>query len=258
MMKKSFLALPVFVLCSYVFLYTPIILLIIYSFNVAGFPAAWSGFSLCWYHELFASQEIWRAFAYSTIIALCASALSVMLSLGLVCGSKYSFSRCIHLFYINIIIPDVVLAVGLLTLFSYLFVPLGLITLIVGHTVLGLGFAVPIINTRFKELDDSLIEASHDLGASSTYTFFHVVIPFLLPSIVVSFLLVIIVSFDDFLITFFCAGSSIQTLSLYIFTVIRSGMSPVINALSTIMLVVNTFMVILISWLTYKMESSNE
>lgn len=258
MVKKSLWSLRLFVLCAYLFLYTPIVVLVVYSFNKGGFPGSWSGFSFAWYKDLFSSQEIWLAFYYSTIIAVVSSALSVLLSLGLVCGTGYFSDWFRRLFYINIFIPDVVLAVGLLTLFSYLFVPLGLVTLIAGHTVLGLGFTVPIMYARYKELDVSMLEASRDLGASSTYTFFHVVIPFLLPAIIVSSLLVIIISFDDFLITFFCAGSSIQTLSLYIFTMIRSGISPTVNALSALMLGVNTVLVLLISWITYKMEGQYE
>lgn len=257
-MKRSFLGLPIFVAGAYLFLYLPIIILVAYSFNYNGFPEAWSGFSLRWYHELFASEEIWLAVGYSTIIALASSIISVMLSVGLVCGLTMTSEWLMKLFYMNIFIPDVVLAVGLLTLFSYFFVPLGLATLIVGHTVLGMGYAAPIIYSRYKEFDNRLLEASHDLGASSAYTFFHVLLPFLLPAIVVSFLLVVIVSFDDFLVTFFCAGSSIQTLSLYIFAMIRMGISPIVNALSTLMLVVNIVLVLLISWLTYRMESNDE
>jgi spermidine/putrescine transport system permease protein len=258
MIKKSRFLLPSFVFCTYLFLYLPIIVLVVYSFNASGFLGVWSHFSLRWYHELFSSDEIWLAFLYSTVVALSSAVLSVILSVGLVCGSKYSFSWLRSLFYINIFIPDVVLAVGLLTLFSYFFIPLGLMTLIVGHTVLGLGFSVPVIIARFNELDDRLVEASRDLGASSSYTFFHVVLPFLLPAIIVSFLLVVIASFDDFLITFFCAGSSIQTLSLYIFAMIRVGISPIVNALSTIMLLVNIVLVLMISWFAYRMESHDD
>jgi spermidine/putrescine transport system permease protein len=258
MIKKSFSGLPVFVAAAYLFLYLPIVILVAYSFNYDGFPEAWSGFSLRWYHELFASEEIWLAVGYSTTIALVSSVIAVLLSIGLVCGLKLTSEWIMRLFYINIFIPDVVLAVGLLTLFSYFFVPLGLTTLIVGHTVLGMGYAAPIIYARYKEFDNRLLEASHDLGASSAYTFFHVLIPFLLPAIVVSFLLVIIVSFDDFLVTFFCAGSSIQTLSLYIYAMIRMGISPIVNALSTLMLIVNIVLVLLISWLTYRMEGGHD
>lgn len=153
---------------------------------------------------------------------------------------KYDFTA---IFYGNIAVSDIVLAVGLLTLFSAIAVPLGLTAIIAGHTLLGLGFTIPVIKGRYNELDDSLIEASLDLGASSQYTFFHVIIPFLYPAMFSAFLLAMIVSFDDFLIAFFCSGASVQTLSLYIFSMIRSGISPVVNALSTLLLLVSLVLV---------------
>lgn len=230
-------ALSLFVASVYIFLYTPIMVLVLYSFNQGGFPETWQGFSLHWYDDLFHSEEIWRAFQNSVIVAGTSSFLSVSMSLMLVHGMRHFKRDLASLFYMNALIPDIVLAVGMLSLFSYLLVPLGLTTLIAGHTLLGLGFAMPIIKSRYDELDKSLIEASFDLGASMRYTFFHVIVPFLYPAILVAFLLSVIISFDDFLISFFCSGSSVQTLSLYIFSMIRSGISPVVNALSTVLLI---------------------
>ncbi len=235
-MKKTKSMLALFVMGVYFFLYTPIMILVLYSFNQGGFPDVWQGFSLHWYQDLFTSVEIWRAFHNSVIVATFASFLSVSMSIMFVHGMrqfKYDFTP---LFYSNALIPDIVLAVGLLALFSYVMIPLGLTSLIAGHTLLGLGFAMPIIKSRYDELDKNLIEASLDLGASMRYTFLHVIVPFLYPAILVAFLLAVIVSFDDFLISFFCAGSAVQTLSLYIFSMIRSGISPIVNALSTLLL----------------------
>ncbi len=231
-----------FVLGIYLFLYTPIIVLVLYSFNQGGFPDVWQGFSLHWYHDLFSSIEIWRAFQNSVIVASCSSLLSVSMSIMFVHGMRHYTRDITSIFYSNALIPDIVLAVGMLTLFSYLMIPLGLTTLIAGHTLLGLGFAMPIIKSRYDELDKTLIEASLDLGASMRYTFFHVIIPFLYPAILVAFLLAVIISFDDFLISFFCSGSSVQTLSLYIFSMIRSGISPIVNALSTLLLLISCFL----------------
>ena len=239
-MTKSMLTF--FVLGIYLFLYTPIIVLVLYSFNQGGFPDVWQGFSLHWYHDLFSSIEIWRAFQNSVIVASCSSLLSVSMSIMFVHGMRHYTRDITSIFYSNALIPDIVLAVGMLTLFSYLMIPLGLTTLIAGHTLLGLGFAMPIINSRYDELDKTLIEASLDLGASMRYTFFHVIIPFLYPAILVAFLLAVIISFDDFLISFFCSGSSVQTLSLYIFSMIRSGISPIVNALSTLLLLISCFL----------------
>lgn len=247
--KLKKFVLPLYVIFFCMFLYLPIIILMIYSCNKAGFPAHWTGFSFCWYRDLFASVEIWKAFQNSIAVALGSAFLSVIFGLMFVCGAKHIKADISYFFYSNILVPDIVIAVGILSLFSYFMVPLGLITLIVGHTVLGLGFTIPVLKARLDELDHRLIEASLDLGASSFYTFRHIVIPFLYPAILVSTLLVIIVSFDDFIISFFCVGSSTQTLSLYVFGMIRSGISPTVNALSTIMLLVSSFFVLAISLL---------
>jgi len=252
------IVLPVYVAIFCMFLYLPIIILMIYSFNEGGFPDEWKGFSLCWYYELFESVEIWRAFQNSLRAAVSSAFLSVTLGLMFVCGARHFKANITNFFYTNILVPDIVIAVGMLSLFSYFMIPLGLITLIIGHTLLGLGFTIPILKARFDELDYRLVEASLDLGASSAYTFRHIVIPFLYPAILVSTLLVIIVSFDDFVISFFCAGSSAQTLSLYVFTMIRSGISPSVNALSTIMLLVSSFFVLAISFLQTRLASSHD
>ena len=232
-----------FVLLTYLFLYLPIFVLIVYSFNQGGFPDVWSGFSLHWYNDLFSSTEIWRAFKHSIIIALVSSLFSVLLGMLFVHGARSYKRNLTSIFYSNVIISDIVLAVGLLSLFSIISVPLGMTAIIAGHTLLGMGFVIPVLKGRYDELDDSLIEASLDLGASSRYTFFKVILPFLYPAILSSFLLAIIVSFDDFLIAFFCSGASVQTLSLYIFSMIRSGISPVVNALSALLLIGSLLMV---------------
>lgn len=234
-----------FVSLVYLLLYTPIIVLFLYSFNEGGFPDIWRGFSLHWYYDLFESVEIWRACVHSFVVAITASFLSVTMALFLVHGARKFEFDVTKIFYSNAIISDVVLSVGMLVLYSALSVPLGLTTIIAGHTLLGLGFTIPVIKGRYDELDDTLIEASLDLGASTQYTFFHVVVPFLYPAILSAFLLAMIVSFDDFLISFFCSGASVQTLSLYIFSMIRSGISPVVNALSSLLLVISLLLVLI-------------
>lgn len=255
-MKKMLLPMYVAIFC--LFLYLPIIVLTIYSFNQGGFPAQWTGASFCWYHELFQSVEIWRAFQNSITVAICAAFLSVTIGLMLVCGAKKIKPNITYFFYTNILIPDIIIAVGMLSLFSYFRIPLGIMTLIIGHTLLGLGFTIPILKARLDELDHRLVEASLDLGASAWYTFIHIVMPFLYPAILVSTLLVLIISFDDFVISFFCAGSSAQTLSLYVFTMIRSGISPTVNALSTMMLLISSLFVLVISLLQARLVVHNE
>lgn len=234
------------VAATYLFLYIPIIVLVVFSFNKIAFPYRWEGFSLQWYQELFVSADIWQAVQNSLIVGFSSVALSLVLALLFViwCSEK-DVDGLMGIFYPNLVVPEIVLAVGLLSFFVFFNIPFGLHTLIVGHTLLGLGYAVPIIYNRFHSLNPRIIEASLDLGATYRQTFFKVTLPMLYPALLASGILVFILSLDDFLIAFFCAGTSSQTLSLYIFAMIRSGVSPVINALATLMMVVSGALVII-------------
>lgn len=238
-------ALPVWAFITYIFLYLPIAVLIIFSFNKGSTLYQWGGFTYEWYALLFKLPDIWIALKNTLIIALSSVVLSLLLGVTYVYwGIGTYLQRLLGIFYAGVALPEIVMAVGLLSFFSFFSMPLGITSLIAGHTLLGLGFVIPIINTRFLELDYSLTEASLDLGATETETFFKIILPLLSPALVAGGLLVFILSLDDFLISFFCSGSSTQTLSLYIFSMIKLGVSPIINALSTLMLVVSSALVL--------------
>lgn len=244
--------LPALVASVYMLLYLPVIVLIVFSFNDAQMTYNWHGFTLQWYKELFASPEIWLVLKNSLIVAISSTTLSLLFGVMIVYGLKERLASLANFFYIPILVPEIVLSVGFLYLFSFFKVPLGLPTLIVAHTLLGLAFTVPIIHSRFVEMSSDVVEASLDLGASEWQTFVRIVLPFLMPSLIASGLLAWIVSFDDFLISFFCAGSSSQTLPLYIYAKVRIGVSPVINALSVFMLMVSCLLVGIYSSITFK------
>ena len=231
---------------TYLFLYVPILTLLVFSFNVDRFPAPWTQFTLKWYQELFRDHFLWKAFANSLIVASSSTLISLAAGIGLIFygaqGGKISNS--LGMFYGNLIIPETVLAVSLLSFFTAIKIPLGLISLIVAHTVLGLGFIVPIVYARYRELDPTLTEASHVLGANPLQTFFKVTLPLLRPTLITTALLVFILSFDDFILSYFCAGSTAQTLSLYILSMIRTGVSPVVNALSSVLLFLSSLLVL--------------
>ena len=249
---KSYI-MPMYVLLLYFLLYIPIFVLVAFSFNNNALTYNWLGFTTQWYEELFASVEVWDALGNSLFVALSSVFLSLTLGSVLIFfGSRTYIKKLLLFFYGSLAMPEIVLAVGLLSLFSFLAVPLGASTLIAGHTLLGLGYVVPILYGRFAELDMSLIEASYDLGATKRQTFFSIVLPLLAPALIAAGLLVFIISLDDFIISFFCAGASMQTLPLYIFAVIRTGASPMVNALSTILLLTSSFFVLLFSWLHVK------
>ncbi len=236
-----------FIGCTYLFLWVPIIVLLVFSFNSEGYPSPWTGFTWKWYQELIHSVYLWKAFGNSLLVACFSTFFSVAMGTFLIFYAAQGgrIGRFLTLFYGNIVIPETVLAVSLLTFFSLLSIPLGLATLIVGHTVLGLGFVVPLVYARFLELDYRITEASLVLGATPIQTFFKVTLPQLRPALITSALLVFIISFDDFILTYFTAGSSVQTLSLYILAMIRAGVSPVVNALSAVLLCISSVLVIL-------------
>jgi len=237
----------------YLALYAPIIVLIIFSFNKNPLSFKWHGFTLAWYRELFSSVEILQALKNSLIVAFSSVFLSITMALFYVFYGVSSFlHRLVLLFYGSLIAPEIVLAVCLLSFFTFFTIPLGITTLIVGHTLIGLAYVVPIIETRYQEMDYRLIEASMDLGATESQTFYKIVIPILIPAIISAALLVLIVSLDDFLISFFCAGASTLTLPMYIFSEIRSGATPVVNALSTLLLVVSSLVILLLTSLKLK------
>ncbi len=241
------------VVASYLFLYVPIIVLVVFSFNTESYPSPWKGFTLEWYYELFYSVYLWKAFCNSLIVAVFSTLISVTIGVLLIFYAAQGgrIGKSMSLFYGNIIIPETVLAVSLLGFFTLVSMPLGLLTLIVSHTVLGLGFVVPMVYARFLELDYRLTEASLMLGATPIQTFFKVTLPLLLPTLITTALLVFIISFDDFILSYFCAGSSSQTLSLYILSMIRSGVSPVVNALSTLLLFLSSALV----WIFFSLKT---
>ncbi len=244
---------PFFVALLYLFLYIPLIILTIFSFNDNRLRFDWAGFTTKWYVLLWNSNEVWHALQNSLIVATASVILCLSMSaLFVFFGKQVYVRRALLLFYGNLALPEIVLAVGLMSLFYFFYVPLSLTTLIAAHTVLGLGYVVPIIYDRYIELDKRYMEASLDLGATHWQTFTRVVLPLLAPSLLVAALLVFIISFDDFVLSFFCASGSTQTLPMYIFAMIRSGSSPIVSALSTLLLVVSGIVVLILLALSSK------
>lgn len=243
----SGLAHPVFIALIYLFLYLPVVILALFSFNDSSTPVAWTGFSLRWYRALYNNPEVLSALQSSLVIAAASTFLSVVLGTCFVVASKWwRRGWLFNIFYANILLPDIVLAIGILSIFTFLHIPVGYGSLIVGHTLLGLGFVVPIVRASFIELDPVLTEASLDLGATYLETFYKVLLPLMRPALLASSLLIFTLSLDDFLISFFCSGASVQTLSLYVYSKARTGIDPTINALSAGLLGVSSILVLLL------------
>lgn len=240
-MKTARSFLPLFVSGLYLFLYIPLFVLLVFSFNKGGFPGRWKGFTFQWYHDLFHEVALWDTFCNSLIVAFGSTFLTLFLSILLIFYLTLSkkTERLIPLFYGNLLIPETFLALSLLFLITLVHIPLGFATLIVAHTLLGLGFVVPILYGRLKELDSSYFEASASLGATAYQTFTKITLPLLKPSIVVSSLLIFILSLDDFIFSYFCSSSETQTLPLHILSMIRGGMAPTLAPLTMLVVFVS-------------------
>lgn len=246
--KASSFILPSFVGLIYIFLYAPIIVFIIFSFNKNPYSLKWQGFTLDWYRDLINSAEVAQALKNSILVALSSVFLSVLMAVLYVFYGVGSFlNRLTIIFYGSLIAPEIVLATCLLSVFTFFSMPLGIPSLIAGHTLIGLAYIVPIIKSSFAEIDYRLIEASMDLGATESQTFYKIIIPILLPSIMSGALLVMIISLDDFFISFFCSGPETLTLPMYIFSQIRTGATPLVNAISTLLLAASSLLILLLT-----------
>lgn len=228
----------------FAFLYIPISVLLALSFNEGGLPTAWTGFSVKWYGALFSNQDILGAALNTLIVAvvstLMATALGTLLAIGVeIRRRKGRFLETI--IFAPMIIPDIVLAIALLSFFSMLNVTMGLHTIIFSHVVFNLAFVCAVVRARLKNFDWSIVEASTDLGASILTTLRRIVLPVLMPAIVAGALLAFTLSVDEFIIAFFTAGAGRDsiTLPMQIFAMIRFGVTPEINALSTIVMSVS-------------------
>jgi spermidine/putrescine transport system permease protein len=239
----------VLVVLLYTFIYLPIIVLVLFSFNNAEVSMAWESFSFKWYIALWNTPELLHAFKVSLIVATASTLSALFLATCFVIGSSWWRTQYVYsIFHVNIILPDIVLGIGLLTIFNFLHLPLGYGSLIVGHTLIGLGFAIPIIRARYLELDPVLTEASLDLGATYLQTMVKIIFPLLTPALLAAGLIIFTLSLDDFMIAFFCSGPTLQTLSVYVFSIIRTGLDPSINALSTIILAMSSLLILVLSY----------
>ncbi|AEJ20265.1 ABC transporter permease [Gracilinema caldarium] len=222
------------------FLFLPLFVLILYSFN-ASKGMGWTGFSLVWYEKLFFnSQDLWRAFGNSAIIAFASAATATVIgTLGAIGVNWYEFKLKKYIqgiTFLPMILPEIIIGVSLLVFFAGVGLKLGLFTIYIAHTTFNLPFVYLMVMARLDEFDYSIIEAAHDLGANERQTLLKVIVPMSMPGIVSGFLTAITLSLEDFVITFFVSGPGSTTLPLYVYSAIRFGVSPVINALSVIMI----------------------
>ncbi len=230
-----------------VFFYLPIFVLIIHSFNASRFSGSWEGFSLRWYIRLFTEREIWYALRNTLIVAFSTTVVSMVLG-TIAAFALHRFNtrlQRVHytLIYTPLVVPDILMGISLLLFFVAIGVQLGLFTIFLAHTSFCVSYVAMVVLARLQDFDFSVIEAAQDLGANWWTIAWRVLLPLLAPGIAAGGLLAFTLSIDDFVITFFVTGPGATTLPIQIYSMIKHGSPPLINALSTILLVV-TFLII--------------
>jgi len=235
----------------YGFLYLPVLLLVLFSFNTSTTTALWKGFTLQWYVKMFQNHEVLIALKNSLLIAVISTIIAIVFgTLAALAMHKYVFrgkNVWNGIVTINLIVPEIVAALSLLMLFVFMKIRLNMGTIIIGHTVYSISLVIIIVRARLHGFNQALEEVSLDLGATPVQTFRYVTLPLIMPGIVSAALLCFVLSFDDFVMTFFLQGTGMKTLPVYIYTKIKRGLTPEVNAVSTLLLAFTGIVILMLS-----------
>lgn len=230
----------------FAFLYLPLLVLVILSFNDAQRAiVSWQGFTTRWYGELLKSPELLGALGTTLLIAALATTISVVLGTLLALGlERYTRSSVLdNAVYFPLLVPDIVLGIALLWFYSLIRFPLGTGSIVVAHSVWGTAFAAAIVRTRLRGFDRSIEEASLDLGVREIPTFFRITLPVILPGVVSAALVVFTLSVDEFVIAYFTAGQT-TTFPIQVYSMIRFGVTPAINAVATLLIAFSMLLIL--------------
>lgn len=231
------------------FLYLPLVVVVVYSFNHSERSLLWHGFTWQWYQQLAHDSAMLTVAWHSIAIGLLSASIATLVgTLAATTLYRYRFlgrNTLMGLVFLLIIIPDIVLAVSLLLLFNFAKIELGFWSLLLSHITLGIPFVTITVHTRLKELNPDIFSAAKDLGAKDNQIFFKIILPLLTPAIMAGWLISLTLSLDDVLISFFTAGPNFEILPLKIYAMARLGVSPEINALCSVMLLVTLVAVVL-------------
>ncbi|MGV6838818.1 MAG: ABC transporter permease [Planktomarina sp.] len=238
---------------GFAFLYLPILLLMVYSFNESKLVTVWGGFSTKWYAALWADERFlkaaWVTLYVSFISASIATILGTMAAYSLVRGGRFFGRRLFSgMIYAPLVMPEVITGLSLLLLFIAIGLDRGGFTIILAHTTFSMCYVSVVVSSRLASFDQSLEEAAQDLGATGWQTFRYVTLPIIAPAVAAGWLLAFTLSMDDLVIASFVSGPGATTLPMRIFSDVRLGVSPKINALSTILITVVAIGVILATW----------
>ncbi|MDR3389611.1 MAG: ABC transporter permease [Rudaea sp.] len=221
----------------YAFLYLPLLIVVIYSFNDSRLNAEWVGFTLHWYRVLFADAQMLGAARNSLIIALITSGVSTVL--GTLAGFamyKYKLRLLPILVLTPIAIPEILMGLSLLVFFVTLNFTMGFVSITLAHIAFCIGFVAIVVRSRLQGMDEALVEAARDLGATPFNAFRLITLPLIMPGIVAGTLMAFTLSIDDFVITYFTAGAGASTLPLQIYSMLKIAVTPEVNAISSLLM----------------------
>ena len=231
------------------FLHLPLLILMVFSFNASRFSVEWTGFTLAWFRGLADRPDILGGLRNSLVVGVTSTVLSAILGTMLALAlSRYRFRgrRAMEsLLYIPLVTPEIVVGFSLLVLFAALGVRLGIVTIVVAHIAFSISFVTVVVQARLAGMDTHLEEAAMTLGAGPWRSFRRVTLPLIMPGVVAGALLAFTLSFDDYVITSFVAGSGSSTLPVVIYGMVRRNIDPTVNAVSTVVLVVTTILIYL-------------
>lgn len=241
----------------FLFLYAPIAVLMIFSFNDNKSRVRWYGFTLDWYVELFQDSQILNSLYVTLVVALAAAVISTLLgtvaAMGIHCMKRRSKTVYLTLNNIPMSTSDTIMGVTFMLLFAALSLPKGYLTLILAHTTFCIPYVVLSVMPKLRQLDKNTYEAALDLGATPSQALRQVILPEIMPGIVTGAIMAFTISIDDFVVSYFTAGSNTQPLSVVIYSMTRRRISPKINAVSTLM-----FLIILVLLIVINMRSSRD
>ncbi len=247
----------------FLFLYAPLAVVIVYSFNAARYGVEWRGFTVDWYVRLLDNQQATAAAVNTLQLACTSTFFATLLGTALAYGmSRYNFpgkALFQHVLHVPVFIPDIVMAVALLLFFAVVrkFLAgfeLGMTTMTLAHITLQIPFIAIVVRARMEDCDPQLEEAAADLGAGPWLTFRHVTFPLMMPGIVAGGLLAFTLSLDDFVVSFFTSGPASTTLPILIFSSVKRGLTPDIHALASLIVLVSALTVVTVAWLRGRTE----
>ena len=248
-----------YVFLIFLFMYAPIIVMIVYSFNNSTVQTSqWKGFTFDWYVKLFKDSQIMKALQTTLFVAIASSVAATLIgtfaAIGIHNMNKKIKNMVMSVTYLPVLNPDIVTGVSLMLLFVALRIPLGKYSLLLSHITFNIPYVIISVLPKLTQLNKNMYEVAQDLGATPLYAYRKVVMPEIMPGIFTGFLLALTLSVDDFVISFLTAGAGASNLSIYIYSAVSKRYNPSINALSTIMFVVIFLLLVIVNFRTKKEE----